>query len=77
MQNHIFKIPNSEGRGEEGVNSIVMSHVNPHTTTKKGRTCTSCHDSEKALGYGIKGGKYFAHQSKTTIVDLRSAEGKV
>ncbi|RRS32221.1 MAG: cytochrome C [Epsilonproteobacteria bacterium (ex Lamellibrachia satsuma)] len=77
LENHIFKIPNKEGRGKEGVNSIVMSPVNPHTITKKGRTCTSCHDSAKALGYGIEGGKYFADQSKTTIVDLMSADKKV
>jgi len=77
LQNHIFKIPNKEGRGKEGVNSIVMSPVNPHTITKKGRTCSSCHDSAKALGYGIEGGKYFADQSKTTIVDLMGAERKV
>ena len=77
LQNHIFKIPNKEGRGEEGVNSIVMSPVNPHTITKKGRTCTSCHDSAKALGYGIEGGKYFSDQSKTTIVDLMSADKRV
>jgi len=77
LQNHIFKIPNSEGRGKEGVNSIVMSPVNPHTISKKGRTCTSCHDSAKALGYGIEGGKYFMDQSKTTIVDLMNADRKV
>ncbi len=77
LQNHIFKIPNSEGRGEEGVNSIVMSPVNPHTITKKGRSCSSCHESAKALGYGIEGGKYFMDQSKTTIVDLMNAQREV
>jgi nitrate/TMAO reductase-like tetraheme cytochrome c subunit len=77
LQNHIFKIPNSEGRGKEGVNSIVMSPVNPHTITKQARTCTSCHDSAKAMGYGIEGGKYFSDPSKTSIVDLMSADRKV
>ncbi|MCF6206019.1 MAG: cytochrome C [Sulfurovum sp.] len=77
LHNHIFKISNSEGRGKEGVNSIVMSPVNPHTISKKARTCSSCHDSAKALGYGIEGGKYFADQSKTTVVDLMSADKRV
>ena len=54
-----------------------MSPVNPHTITKKGRSCSSCHDSAKALGYGIEGGKYFMDQSKTTIVDLMNADRKV
>ncbi|OQX73398.1 MAG: cytochrome C [Campylobacteraceae bacterium 4484_4] len=77
LQNHIFKIPNVEGAGKEGVNSIVMSAVNPHTITKKGRSCESCHNSTKALGYGIGGGKYFADQTRDTIVDLMSADRKV
>ena len=82
LENHIFKLKNVENNGtvsvpKEGVNSIVMSPVNPHTITKKGRSCESCHDSAKALGYGINGGKYFADQSKTTIVDLMTADKKV
>ncbi len=82
LQNHIFKLKGMEINGtvdtpEDGVNSIVMSPVNPHTITKKGRSCESCHASEKALGYGIKGGKYFADQTKTTIVDLMTADQRV
>jgi hypothetical protein len=77
LQNHIVKIPNVEAAGEEGQNSITMSQVNPHTITKEARTCESCHTSKKALGRGINGGKYFADQSKTTIVDLMTADGKV
>ena len=82
LKNHIFKLKGVEhGKGvnvpKEGVNSIVMSPVNPHTITKKARTCSSCHDSAKALGYGIEGGKYFADQSKATIVDLMRADKTV
>ena len=77
LQNHIVKIPNVEGAGKEGQNSITMSQVNPHTISKKSRTCESCHTSKKALGMGIEGGKYFADQTKTTIVDLMTADGKV
>ncbi len=77
LQNHIVKIPNVEGAGAKGQNSITMSQVNPHTISKKSRTCESCHTSKKALGMGIEGGKYFADQSKTTIVDLMTADGKV
>lgn len=77
LQNHIVKIPNVEGAGEEGQNGIVMAQVNPHTISKKARNCESCHTSKKALGMGIEGGKYFADQTKTTVVDLMTAEGKV
>ena len=77
LQNHIVKIPNVEGAGKEGQNSITMSQVNPHTISKKSRTCESCHTSQKALGKGINGGKYFADQTQTTVVDLMTAGGKV
>ena len=77
LKNHVFKLPNKEGRGKDGVASIVMSPVNPHTVTKKGRDCQSCHDSSKALGYGINGGKYYADQSKDTYIDLMDANKTV
>lgn len=77
LQNHIVKIPNVEGAGAEGQNSITMSQVNPHTISKKSRTCESCHTSKKALGKGINGGAYFGDQSKTSVIDLMSADGKL
>ena len=77
LQNHIFKIPNVEGAGAEGQNSITMSQVNPHTITKEARDCESCHTSKKALGMGINGGKYFSDPSKTMVVDLMTADGKL
>ncbi len=76
-QNHIFKIKNVEDAGEEGINAITMSPVQPHTITKKSRTCESCHTSEKAMGYGINGGRYFSDPSKTTMVDLMDSNRKV
>ena len=77
LQNHIFKIPNVEGAGVEGQNAITMSQVQPHTISKKSRSCESCHTSKKALGMGINGGKYFSDQSKTSIIDLMSADRRV
>jgi hypothetical protein len=77
LENHIFKIPNVEGAGIEGQNGITMSQVQPHTVSKKSRTCESCHTSKKALGMGINGGKYFSDQSKASIIDLMSADRKL
>jgi len=76
-QNHIFKIKNVEDAGEEGINSITMSPVQPHTISKKSRSCESCHTSDKAMGYGINGGRYFSDPSKTTMVDLMDNNRKV
>jgi hypothetical protein len=54
-----------------------MSPVQPHTISKNSRSCESCHTSLKAQGKGINGGKYFADQTKTTIVDLMRADKKL
>jgi len=77
IQNQIFKIPNVEGAGEEGQNAIDMSPVQPHTISKRSRSCESCHANDKAIGLGIGGGKYFADPSKDFIVDLMSADKKI
>jgi len=82
LQNHIFKLQGVENNGtmpvpKDGINSIVMSPVQPHTISKKSRTCESCHSTLKAQGKGINGGKYFADQSKTTIVDLMDAQKRL
>ncbi len=77
LQNHIFKISDVEGAGEEGQLAIDMSPVQPHTIQKEARTCESCHTVAKALGYGINGGKYFADPSKDLIIDLMTAGGKI
>ncbi len=54
-----------------------MSPVQPHTVSKRSRECESCHTNAKAMGYGIESGKYFSDPSKTTIVNLMSADRKV
>lgn len=74
LQNHIFKVKNVEGAGEEGQNAIDMSPIQPHTIQKEARSCESCHTSKKALGLGIDG---TANPSKTTIVDIMTADGKI
>jgi len=74
VQNHIYKIPNVEGAGKEGQNAIDMSPIQPHTIQKEARSCESCHSSKKALGLGIDG---TFNPSKTTIVDIMSADGKI
>ena len=57
VKNKIFRTtPGSEGSGPEGQLGIDMSPAQPHTIGRA-RTCESCHLSEKALGYGIVGGR--------------------
>ena len=77
LQNHIYKIPNVEGAGEEGQNAIDMAPIQPHTISKEGRTCESCHTTKKAMGMGIGGSKSTKDPSVTTITDIMTADGKV
>ena len=77
LQNHIFKIPNVEGAGEEGQNAIDMAPIQPHTISKYARSCESCHTTPKAQGLGIAGSRSTADPSQTVIIDLMSAGGKI
>ena len=77
LQNHIFKIPDVEGAGEEGQLGIDMSPVHPHTVQKEARSCESCHSGKKAAGYGIGGGKFYSDPSSDFFVDLMTADGKL
>jgi hypothetical protein len=77
LANHIFLIPNVEGAGEEGQRAIDHSPLHPHTVQKEARSCESCHNDPKALGYGIGGGKYYADPSIDHVVDLETGEGRV
>ncbi len=77
LLNHIFKIPNVEGAGEEGQKAIDISPVQPHTIQKESRTCESCHTNPVSMGYGIENGEIFEDPSKPYIVELSTADGKV
>jgi len=74
LKNHIFKIPNVEGAGEDGQLGLDMSPVQPHTIQKESRKCESCHTDPKAMGFGINGGKLYADPSKSYVADLFGSE---
>ena len=51
--------------------------VQPHTAGRKARTCESCHNNPKTLGYGIEDGRFLKGYDKGFVVDLVTADGKV
>ncbi|MEM9645735.1 MAG: cytochrome C, partial [Planctomycetota bacterium] len=78
LSNHIYKTPEgTEHGGENGQLAIDMSPTQPHTMTKNARTCESCHSSEKALGYGIDGGRSIRAWDQRTFVDLETVDGEI
>jgi len=76
--NRIFRTPaGMEGGGPSGQLCIDMSPTTPHTVTKHARSCESCHASEKALGYGIGGGRLTRPADVPIQVDLETADKKI
>ncbi len=49
---------------------IDMAPVQPHSAQRKARTCESCHNNPKALGYGIGGGVFMLRSTEDVIEDL-------
>ena len=50
--------------------ALDMAPVQPHSAQRKARTCESCHDNPKALGYGISGGVFQARYAEPIVEDL-------
>jgi len=77
IKNKIFRTPaGTEGGGPEGQLSIDMAPVQPHTNGKA-RSCESCHNSPKAAGYGIDGGRGTGSWEKGREVDLAAPDGTI
>ncbi len=47
-----------------------MAPVQPHSAQRKARTCESCHNNPKALGYGIAGGVFQTRYTEDMVEDL-------
>jgi len=47
-----------------------MAPVQPHSAQRKARTCESCHNNPKAIGYGISGGVFMARTTENVVEDL-------
>jgi hypothetical protein len=50
--------------------AIDMAPVQPHSAQRKARTCESCHNNPKALGYGISGGVFQTRYVEDIVEDL-------
>ena len=58
--------------------NLDMSPVQPHSAQRKARSCESCHNNPKSMGYGIGGGVFQTKSSKDIVEDLiDQSTGKV
>jgi hypothetical protein len=67
-ENVVWHTP--EGNGDHAA-------VQPHTMGRNARTCESCHNNPKTLGYGISDGVYLQGYDEPLIIDLESATGEI
>ena len=51
--------------------------MQPHTAGREARTCESCHNNPKALGYGISDGRFMLGYEDGFTVDLQTAKGEI
>ncbi len=68
VHNETWKTP--EGKG------LDHAAVQPHTAGRQARSCESCHDNPKTLGYGIEDGRFLNGYDKGFVVDLETAQGQ-
>ncbi len=68
-KNEIWMTPKGKG--------LDHAAVQPHTAGRNARSCESCHNNPKTLGYGIEDGRYLKNQNKDIIVDLATETGKI
>ncbi len=59
-----------------GTKGLDHAAVQPHTAGRLARTCESCHNNPKALGYGISGGRFMKGYEDGFTVDLETAFGE-
>ena len=50
--------------------AIDMAPVQPHSAQRQARSCESCHNNPKALGYGIAGGVFQNRYAQPIVEDL-------
>ncbi|UCG12005.1 MAG: hypothetical protein JSU72_16035 [Deltaproteobacteria bacterium] len=54
-----------------------MAPAAPHTTDRAARSCTSCHATTKALGYGTQDGRYLKQYTQGVFVDIMNEKGQL
>ena len=60
-----------------GTKGLDHAAVQPHTAGRQARSCESCHNNPKALGYGVSGGRFLKGYEDGFTVDLETAFGEI
>ena len=57
--------------------SLDHAPVQPHTAGRQARSCESCHNNPKTLGYGIEDGRFMLGYENDLVVDVKTATGQI
>ena len=71
-QNEIWMTPDAGG-----TKGLDHAAVQPHTAGREARSCESCHNNPKALGYGISGGRFMGKNATGYTIDLETPQGDI
>ncbi len=63
-------------RESDGMLTIDMQPLNPHSTTRKARACTSCHLDTRTMGYGMSLGDVGASPQTPIYMGIRDMDGQ-
>ncbi len=66
---------NKTGKTKEGMDSMELAPLNPHTTSLEARECIDCHGNKTAMGLGIDGGRYDAKPNEPKYADVVDVNG--
>ncbi|UJF25219.1 hypothetical protein L0B52_03455 [Suttonella sp. R2A3] len=72
----VVLLNNVAKREEDGMLTIDMQPLNPHTTTRQARGCSDCHLNEKTMGYGMSGGDVSADPQSQFYLGLKDDDGQ-
>lgn len=66
---------NKTGKRQDGINSMELAPLNPHTTSLQSRDCMDCHGNKTAMGLGIDSGVYDANPQDPKYADVIDKDG--
>ncbi len=67
---------NNVAKNKEGMMTIDMQPLNPHTSTRQARECEECHQNPQTMGFGMRYGFYDATPGTPIYMDAKGSDGK-
>lgn len=75
-QGEVVLLNNVAKRETDGMLTIDMQPLNPHTTTLVARACNECHLNTKTMGYGMSNGEVGADPQTPVYLGIKGQNGQ-